>query len=416
VALPEESLPLELPEMEDFTPAASDDPETLPQPPLGKLQDWVQTTCPQCNGPAQRELNTMPQWAGSCWYYLRFLDPKNKEAYVDPEIEQYWMAPTEENPTGGVDFYIGGAEHAVLHLLYARFWHKLLYDLGYASSPEPFGRLFNQGMIRSFAYRDQRGMYVGYEEVDKSGKTPRHKQTGEELTETVEKMSKSLKNVVNPNEVIEEYGADTFRMYEMFMGPLEASKPWNTNDVPGIQRFLQRVWRMIVAEDVSLNPAIQEMEPEESILRLLHKTIKKVTRDIETLSLNTAISQMMIFVNEFSKAKPRSRWATESFVLLLSPFAPHITEELWRQLGHETTSAYESWPICDEELTRDVEVELAIQVNGKVRDKITVPHDCEEEAIKTKALELDKIQEQIAGKNVRKVIVIPNRLVNIVAN
>ena len=416
VALPEESLPLELPEMDDFTPASSDDPETLPQPPLGKLQDWAQTTCPQCNGPAQRELNTMPQWAGSCWYYLRFLDPKNKEAYVDPEIEKYWMAPTEDNPTGGVDFYIGGAEHAVLHLLYARFWHKLLYDLGYASSPEPFGRLFNQGMIRSFAYRDQRGMYVGYEEVDKSGKTPRHKQTGEELTETVEKMSKSLKNVVNPNEVIEEYGADTFRMYEMFMGPLEASKPWNTNDVPGIQRFLQRVWRMIVADDGTLNPAIQEMELEETILRLLHKTIKKVTRDIENLSLNTAISQMMIFVNEFSKANPRSRWATESFVLLLSPFAPHIAEEFWQRLGHETTLACESWPICDEELTRDPEVELAVQVNGKVRDKITVPADSDEKNIQEKALALEKIQELITDKNIRKVVVVKNRLVNIVAN
>jgi len=416
VALPEEALPLELPEMEDFTPAASDDPDTLPQPPLGKLQEWVQTTCPKCQGPAQRELNTMPQWAGSCWYYLRFLDPKNIEAYVDPEIEKYWMAPTVENPIGGVDFYIGGAEHAVLHLLYARFWHKLLYDLEYASSPEPFSELFNQGMIRSFAYRDQRGMYVGYEDVDKSGKTPRHKQTGEELIETVEKMSKSLKNVVNPNEVIEEYGADTFRMYEMFMGPLEASKPWNTNDVPGIQRFLQRVWRMIVTEDGALNSAIQEAEPEEETLRLLHKTIKKVTQDIETLSLNTAISQMMIFVNEFSKSNPRCRWAVESFILLLSPFAPHIAEELWQRLGHETTLAYESWPIYDEQFTHDPEVELAVQVNDKIRDKITVSADCDEESIKEKALALDKIQEQITGKNIRKVIVIKNRLVNIVAN
>jgi leucyl-tRNA synthetase len=416
VALPEDQLPLILPEMADFTPAASDDPDTLPQPPLGKLQDWVQTTCPQCQEPAQRELNTMPQWAGSCWYYLRFLDPKNNEAHVDPEIEKYWMASTRENPIGGVDFYIGGAEHAVLHLLYARFWHKLLYDLDYVSSPEPFSRLFNQGMIRSFAYRDQRGISVGYEDVDKSSKTPRHKQTGEVLIETIEKMSKSLKNVVNPNDIIEEYGADTFRMYEMFMGPLEASKPWNTNDVPGIQRFLQRVWRMIVTEDGILNPAIQEMEPEENTLRLLHKTIKKVTQDIETLSLNTAISQMMIFVNEFAKTNPRSRWVTESFVLLLSPFAPHLAEELWQRLGHETTLAYEAWPIYDEQFTQDPEVELAVQVNGKVRDKITVSADCNKETIKEKALALDKIQEQIAGKNIRKVIVIKNRLVNIVAN
>ncbi|MBN1845772.1 MAG: leucine--tRNA ligase [Sedimentisphaerales bacterium] len=416
VALPDEQLPLELPEMEDFTPAASDDPDSLPQPPLGKLRDWAQTTCPQCQGPAQRELNTMPQWAGSCWYYLRFLDPHNDRACVDPQIERYWMAPDSDNPVGGVDFYIGGAEHAVLHLLYARFWHKLLYDLGYASSPEPFRRLFNQGMIRSFAYRDPRGMTVGYDQVDKSGQPPRHKQTGEPLVETVEKMSKSLKNVVNPNEVIEQYGADTFRMYEMFMGPLEASKPWNTNDVPGIQRFLQRLWRLIVAEDGCLHPAIGDAEPDAASLRLLHKTIKKVTADIETLSLNTAISQMMIFLNEYSKAAARSRWVLESYVLLLSPFAPHIAEELWRRLGHETTLAYEPWPVFDEELTRDPEVELAVQINGKVRDRIVVPADSDEESIRRTVLALAKIQEQLAQKTVRQVIVIPNRLVNIVAN
>jgi leucyl-tRNA synthetase len=249
VGLPEDQLPLVLPEMEDFSPAISDDPQAPPAPPLGKATGWVRTACPACGAPATRELNAMPQWAGSCWYYLRFCDPNNTDRFCGADVEKYWMAPTERNPAGGIDLYVGGAEHAVLHLLYARFWHKVLFDLDHVSTPEPFGRLFNQGMIRSFAYRDGRGVYVGYDDVDLSGDKPVHRTSGDLLSETVEKMSKSLKNVVNPDEVIGDYGADTFRLYEMFMGPLEASKPWNTRDVPGVFRFLQRVWRMIVGDD-----------------------------------------------------------------------------------------------------------------------------------------------------------------------
>ena len=417
VALAEEQLPLKLPEMDDFTPVVSDDPEALPRPPLGKLTDWSKTSCPACGEPARRELNTMPQWAGSCWYYLRYCDPGNKQALVGPEIEKYWMSPSETNPNGGVDLYVGGAEHAVLHLLYARFWHKVLYDLGYVSTPEPFSKLFNQGMIRSFAYRDKRGVCISYDDVDLSCDRPRHKQTGEELTETVEKMSKSLKNVVNPNEVIAQYGADTFRLYEMFMGPLEASKPWNTRDVPGVQRFLQKVRRMIIGDDGQLNSTIVDMDlsPKDKALRILHQTIKKVTEDIEAMAFNTAIAQMMIFINEYSRLPQRSKPALEKFVLLLAPFAPHIAEELWQKLGHEPSLAYQPWPPYDEALTRDPQVELAVQINGKIRDKITFPADSDEQTIKDQVLKSDRIKNLLEGKTIRKVIVIRNRLVNIVA-
>ncbi|MBN2376551.1 MAG: leucine--tRNA ligase [Sedimentisphaerales bacterium] len=415
VSLNEDQLPLELPEMDDFSPASSDDPDSPPSPPLGKLTDWVKTSCPNCKGAAKRELNTMPQWAGSCWYYLRYMDNGNSSEFVNSDIEKYWMAPSEANPCGGVDLYIGGAEHAVLHLLYARFWHKVLFDLGYVSTVEPFGKLFNQGMIRSFAYRDKRGVCIGYADVDLSGDKPRHKETGEELAETVEKMSKSLKNVVNPNEIISEYGADTFRLYEMFMGPLDASKPWNTRDVPGVQRFLQKAWRMIVGADGKVSEAITDCEPDDASLRLLHKTIKKVRDDIEAMAFNTAISQMMIFVNEFLRLKQRSRSAIEIFVKLLSPFAPHIAEELWQRLGHTESVAYEPWPSYKPELTQDPEVELAVQVNGKIKDKITVAANSDEESIRQKALNSIKILAETDGKEILKVIVIKNRLVNIVA-
>jgi len=415
VALNEDQLPLELPEMDDFSPAASEDPDAPPQPPLGKLKDWIRTTCPACGAPAQRELNTMPQWAGSCWYFLRFIDTQNQQRFVDPDKERYWMAPSDTNPSGGIDLYIGGAEHAVLHLLYARFWHKLLHDLGYVTSAEPFGRLFNQGMIRSFAYRDKRGICVGYDKVDTSGDKPRHKDTGEELTETVEKMSKSLKNVVNPNEVIAQYGADTFRLYEMFMGPLEASKPWNTRDVPGVQRFLQKVWRLMVDDEGQLHPAICDEPMPEPTARLLHKTIKKVTEDIESLAFNTAIAQMMIFVNECSRLEKRPRIALDTFVQLLAPFAPHIAEELWQRLGHDQSLAWHPWPNYEPALTQDPEVELAIQINGKVRDKMTFPADSDENTIHQQALASEKVQTLLQGKTVKKVIVIKKRLVNIVA-
>ncbi|KPK76650.1 MAG: leucyl-tRNA synthetase [Phycisphaerae bacterium SM23_30] len=374
VSLPEEDLPLELTETDDFTPDISDDPDSVPSPPLGKLTEWINTTCPSCGGSAQRELNTMPQWAGSCWYYLRYLDAKNNQAPFDKDKERYWMP---------VDLYIGGAEHAVLHLLYARFWHKVLYDLGWVSTKEPFVKLVNQGMI---------------------------------LGEDNQKMSKSRGNVVNPDTVVEQYGADSFRLYEMFMGPLQTVKPWRMQDVEGVYRFLNKAWRMIIDAGGSVHANITDAQPEGEALRRLHKTIKKVTEDIETLAFNTAISQMMIFVNEYLRLEKRSKKAMETFVLLLSPFAPHIAEELWQRLGHPVSLAYETWPSYNPKLTIDPEVELAVQINGKTRAKITVPADSEEKTIEETALESENVRSHLAGKTVRKVIVVKNRLVNIVAN
>ena len=366
VGLDEEELPLVLPKVESYQASGTG------ESPLANIAEWLNITY---NGRlARRETNTMPQWAGSCWYFLRYLDPDNDQALCDPEDENYWMP---------VDLYIGGAEHAVLHLLYSRFWHKVLYDLGHVSTDEPFTKLVNQGMI---------------------------------LGDDGQKMSKSRGNVVNPDKVIADYGADSMRLYEMFMGPLEAVKPWSTHGVEGVHRFLNKAWRMIIGEDGGIHTAISDEVLAGEMERLLHKTIKKVTEDIENMAFNTAISQMMIFVNEYSRLEPRPRGAIESFVLLLSPFAPHIAEELWQRLGHDKTLAYEPWPKFDPALTEDPEVELAIQVNGKVRDRITVPAGADEEEIKQKALETDKTKAALAGQTVRKVIVIKSRLVNIVAN
>jgi leucyl-tRNA synthetase len=428
VALREDQLPLELPEMADFTPASSSDPDALPQPPLGKAAQWVSTTCPNCGAPAKRELNTMPQWAGSCWYFLRYLDPHNDKRFCDPKIERYWMKGGEEeekNEGGtpsaragkspaphGIDLYVGGAEHAVLHLLYSRFWHKVLFDLGHVSTSEPFGRLFNQGMIRSFAYRDKRGVYVGYDEIDFTGEKPRHKQTGEELAESVEKMSKSLRNVVNPDEAVAEYGADTFRLYEMFMGPLDASKPWNTRDVPGVYRFLNRVWRMIVGDEDS--KSLVSGSGSDVIEKALHKLIKKAGEDIEAMKFNTPIAAMMEFVNAVYKAGAISPGQAQRFLLVLAPFAPHIAEELWQSMGHSESLAQEPWPAYDPALIAEETVELAVQVNGKVRAKITVPVGASKEECVAAAKADAKIAELLAGKTVVKEIVAPGRLVNLV--
>ncbi|MFW6133018.1 MAG: class I tRNA ligase family protein, partial [Planctomycetota bacterium] len=349
---------------------------------------------------------TMPQWAGSCWYYLRFCDPRNAERFCDPPAERYWMAPD------GVDLYVGGAEHAVLHLLYARFWHKVLYDLGHVSTPEPFAKLYNQGMIRSFAYRDGRGVPVAYEDVEQRDDGPRHRQTGEKLSETVEKMSKSLKNVVNPDDVIAEYGADTFRLYEMFMGPLDASKPWNTQDVPGVHRFCRRVWR-IVAGDDDHAPMLAE-KGADALERDLHKLIRKVGADIEAMKFNTAIAAMMEFVNAVNKAGAIGRDQTERFVLVLAPFAPHLAEELWEKLGHAESLAYAPWPAYDEALIAAETVELAVQVNGKVRGRVSVPADADEDAVVRAALDDEKVAAAVEGGNIVKRIVVPGRLVNLV--
>lgn len=407
VPLPENQLPLRLPEMQDFSPAASDDPDALPQPPLGKAAQWASTVCPLCGGPAKRELNTMPQWAGSCWYYLRYLDPHNEHAFCDHKIEKYWM------DGNGVDLYVGGAEHAVLHLLYSRFWHKVLFDLGYVSTREPFAKLFNQGMIRSFAYRDSRGVCIGYDDVDLSGDKPRHKKTGELLVETIEKMSKSLKNVVNPDEVIAQYGADTFRLYEMFMGPLDASKPWNTRDVGGVHRFLQRIWRAIVGDEDHA-PLLVSQGGDETVERSLHKLIKKVGEDFVAMKFNTAIAAMMEFVNGVFKAGHVSQSQAQRLVLLLAPLAPHIAEELWMRLGHGQSLAYEAFPSFDAAMVVESAIELPVQINGKLRAVVSVPVDADADAMLAIALAEPKIAAAIEGKTIVKKIVVPGRMVNLV--
>jgi leucyl-tRNA synthetase len=369
-AVPEDQLPVDLPHLDDFKPHGR------PEPPLDKApDDWLY---PVIDGTRyKRETNTMPQWAGSCWYYLRFLDPNNNKAPIDPAIEKAWMP---------VDLYIGGAEHAVLHLLYSRFWHKVLYDRGVVSSPEPFQKLVNQGMI---------------------------------LGENNEKMSKSRGNVINPDEVVREYGADALRLYEMFMGPLEATKPWSMEGVNGVYNFLGRVWRMIIddrTETMALNAGVTDGAPNDEELRVLHRTIRAVTEDVAKLSFNTAIARMMEFTNFFTKQDRRPRAVLEPFVLLLSPFAPHMAEELWQALGHTQTLAYEPWPKHDEALLVESTIELPVQVNGKVRSKITVPADADNGAILLAAKADAKVADHINGKKIMKEIVVPGRLVNIVVN
>ncbi|HNX26604.1 MAG TPA: leucine--tRNA ligase [Phycisphaerae bacterium] len=409
VALDESQLPLTLPDMEDFKPAMSDDPAALPQPPLGKATDWVNTICPSCGEPAKRELNTMPQWAGSCWYYLRYLDPKNSQKFCGSAASDYWMG---DDKKGGVDLYVGGAEHAVLHLLYSRFWHKVLFDLGYVKTAEPFRKLFNQGMITSFTYRDSRGICVPTAEVVFKDDGAYHPKTGEKLVESVEKMSKSLRNVVNPDDIIHDFGADTFRLYEMFMGPLDASKPWNTRDVPGVHRFLQRVWRMIRGTDD--NPAIMTDEDTCELDKPLNRLIKKVGEDVESMKFNTAIAAMMEFVNACFKAGRVGRKQAEKFLLVLAPFAPHIAEELWAVLGYEKSLAHESFPSFDETMLTENTVELPVQVNGKIRAKISVSSDADEQTVFEAAIADEKVAAQIGGKAVFKKILIPGRMLNIV--
>jgi leucyl-tRNA synthetase len=363
--VPEDQLPLLLPEVDEIRPSGTG------ESPLANVTEWVNTVDPETGKPAKRETNTMPQWAGSCWYYLRFIDPHNDKALCSPELQKEWLP---------VDLYIGGAEHAVLHLLYARFWHKVLYDLGVVSTKEPFYKLVNQGMI---------------------------------LGENMEKMSKSRGNVVNPDDIVGEYGADTLRLYEMFMGPLEATKPWNTNGVEGSFRFLNRIWRLFVNEDGTLNAKIGG-EASEAFKRTWHRSIKKVTEDYEALRFNTAISQLMIFVNEAYKADALPAEAMNHFVQLLSPIAPHIAEELWQKLGHGESITYAAWPTYDEALTVDDEVEIVVQVNGKIADRVKIANGIDEAAMQDIALGLDKVKDAMNGKTVRKVIAVKGKLVNIV--
>lgn len=367
-AVPEEELPLVLPVTKEIRPSGTG------ESPLANITDWVNVVDPKSGKKGRRETNTMPQWAGSCWYFLRFIDPHNDKACADYEKLNEWLP---------VDIYIGGAEHAVLHLLYARFWHKFLCDIGVVTTKEPFQKLFNQGMI---------------------------------LGENNEKMSKSKGNVVNPDEIVESHGADTLRLYEMFMGPLEGSIAWSTNGVDGARRFLDRIWRLYMEENGTLNPIIQDKEQGSSLEKVYHQTVKKVTEDYEHLRFNTAISQLMVFINEAYKAEVLPISYMEGFVKLLLPICPHLAEELWEKLGHSGTISYEAWPAYDEGKLKDDEVEIVIQINGKVKTKLRVPADTNKDMLEQIAMGDDKIKTQIDGKTVRKVIAVPGKLVNIVAN
>ncbi|MGY4098277.1 leucine--tRNA ligase [Nocardia sp. R16R-3T] len=427
-ALPESMLPVELPELDDFAPVTFDpnDADSEPSPPLAKATDWVNVELDLGEGPKQyrRDTNVMPNWAGSSWYQLRYADPTNADAFCAKENEQYWLGPrTAEhgpNDPGGVDLYVGGVEHAVLHLLYARFWQKVLFDLGDVSGYEPYRRLFNQGYIQGHAYTDARGAYLPAAEIiERDGKhyfpDPT---TGIEIEAFQEygKIGKSLKNAISPDEMCDMYGADTFRFYEMSMGPLDTSRPWATKDVVGAHRFLQRVWRLVVDEE-SGALRVTDAEPSAETLRLLHKTIAGVDDDYAALRDNTAGAKLIELTNHLTKSYPAGapRDVVEPVVLMLAPMAPHIAEELWERLGHQESLAHGPFPVADPALLVEESVEYPIQVNGKVRSRIQVPADADNATIEATALADEKIAALLGGKAPRKLIVVPGRLINIVA-
>lgn len=388
-AVPEDELPLVLPVTSDIKPSGTG------ESPLANLTDWLEVT--RVDGvKGRRETNTMPQWAGSSWYYLRYIDPNNSEALADPELLKEWLP---------VDIYVGGAEHAVLHLLYARFWHKVLYDLGVVPTKEPFQKLFNQGMILGTSYRDHRGALVATDKVEKRDGGFYHMETGEALEQAPAKMSKSLKNVVNPDDVVEHYGADTLRVYEMFMGPLDASIPWSEEGLEGARKFLDRVVRMIENSEIT-EGSTGELD------KVYHETVKNVTERLDHMYFNTAISQLMIFVNSANKAKALPRDYAKGFVQLLAPFAPHIAEELWVKLGEKPGISYVAWPTYDESKLVESEVEIVVQINGKLKAKIKIAKDLSREELSK--LGQEAVAQALEGKNVIKVIAVPNKLVNIV--
>ncbi|WP_433343563.1 leucine--tRNA ligase [Micromonospora sp. CA-111912] len=414
IALPEEMLPVELPEVDDFSPKtfAPDDAASNPETPLSRRRDWVEVELDLGDGPKRytRETNVMPQWAGSCWYELRYLDPTNSGRFVDAENERYWMGPRAEGDCGGTDLYVGGAEHAVLHLLYARFWHKVLYDLGHVSSFEPYRKLFNQGMIQAYAYVDPRGSYVQAEEVvERDGAWFLG---DEEVRREYGKMGKSLKNVVTPDDMCAAYGADTFRVYEMSMGPLEVSRPWETRAVVGSYRFLQRVWRAVVDEQTG-ELRITDAPADEATRRLLHKVVDGVRGDMEGIRFNTAIAKLIELTNALTRLPATPREVAEPLVLMLAPFAPHVAEELWRRLGHDASLAYADFPVADPALLVAETVTYPVQINGKVRGRVEVSADASEETVRVAALEA--VASALAGKEPRKVIVIKGRMVSVVA-
>ncbi|GAA0424961.1 leucine--tRNA ligase [Actinoplanes capillaceus] len=413
VALPESMLPVELPDVDDFSPRTfdADDADTEPETPLSRKKDWVQVELDLGDGPKTytRETNTMPQWAGSCWYELRYLDPHNGDKLVDPANEAYWMGPRTDGDCGGVDLYVGGVEHAVLHLLYARFWHKVLFDLGHVSSFEPFKKLFNQGYIQAYAFRDDRGVIVPAEEVvERDGKWYHGDQ---QVNREYGKMGKSLKNVVTPDEMCEQYGADTFRVYEMAMGPLDVSRPWETRAVVGSQRFLQRAWRLVVDEETGAVRVTDEpLDPKTR--KVLHKVIAGVREDMEELRFNTAIAKLIELTNALTPLPVASREAVEPLVLMLSPFAPHMAEELWSKLGHDGSLAYADFPVADPaQLVADA-ITYPVQVNGKVRGRVEVSPETGEAEIRAAALAA--VAEALGGKEPKKVIVVKGRLVSVV--
>jgi leucyl-tRNA synthetase len=402
VPVPDDSLPVELPPIDEYRPTEDG------KPPLARAgDDWLMVTLPD-GRVGMRETNTMPQWAGSCWYYLRFLDPRNEKAPWSPEAERYWMP---------VDLYIGGVEHAVLHLLYARFWHKVLFDCGLVHTAEPFQRLFNQGMILAYSYRDDLGKYHHPGDVEERDGAFVAAATGRPVVAQIEKMSKSKLNVISPDEVIDQYGADAMRLYELFMGPLEQVKPWQMSGVEGVYRFLQRVWRLIVDDrtgEVSARVTDEPPESEPGLQRSLHVSIKKVLEDTEKLRFNTAIAQMMTFVNDATASPRLPRETMKTFLTILAPYAPHLAEELWARLGEAGLIAHATWPAHVEALCEEETVELVVQVNGKKRDRIVVRRDEDPAAIEALALRAPLTEQALAGRTPRKVVVVPGRLVNIV--
>ncbi|MER5364652.1 leucine--tRNA ligase [Streptomyces sp. NBC_01768] len=416
--LPESMLPLELPEVDDYSPRTFDpeDADTQPETPLSRNADWVNVTLDlgDGNGPKKyrRETNTMPNWAGSCWYELRYLDPNNDQKLVDPAIEQYWMGPREGQPTGGVDLYVGGAEHAVLHLLYARFWSKVLHDLGHISSVEPFHKLYNQGMIQAFVYRDSRGIAVPAAEVEE--RDGQFYYQGEKVSRVLGKMGKSLKNAVTPDEICTEYGADTLRLYEMAMGPLDVSRPWDTRAVVGQYRLLQRLWRNVVDEETG-EVTVVDTEPGEETLRALHKAIDGVGQDMAGMRFNTAIAKVTELNNHLTKAGgPLSRSVAESLVLLVAPLAPHIAEELWRRLGHTESVVHQDFPVADPAYVVDETVTCVVQVKGKVKARLEISPSITDEELEALALADPAVVAALDGAGIRKVIVRAPKLVNIV--
>ena len=416
-ALPEEMLPVELPEVKDYQPVSfdPDDADSEPQPPLAKAKEWIEVELDLGEGRQTyyRDANVMPQWAGSSFYQLRYIDPLNSEKLVDPANEQYWSGPRSEQDPGGVDLYVGGVEHAVLHLLYSRFWHKVLYDLGHVSSREPYRRLFNQGYIQAFAYTDARGIYVPAAEVEE--KDGKFYYQGEEVRQEYGKIGKSLKNAVSPDDIVRDFGADTLRLYEMSMGPLDTSRPWATKDVVGSQRFLQRLWRLVVNED-SGQLAVVDQELSDADLKALHRTIAGVREDYAHLRNNTVAAKLIEYVNYLTKtyagATPRA--AVEPVVQMVSPLAPHIAEELWQRLGHEGTITFVPFPTFDESWLADDEIEVPVQVNGKVKGRIMVPVDAEQAQVVELALADPKIAEQLGAGQLVKQIYVPGRMLNLV--